>query len=476
MMMVTTTARPRMVTAAPPSRPALAVVLAGMLFVGVFVAALLLAGGRPVAPPTGLADAGSLTRWSLLVVDLLVRLLALLTVGQLVYAALLAPAPDGPAPGTLPVMRGTAWSAAGWLSAEITAVVLTASDVLGVPLTGLTLQAVMGVATELPAGRAALVVAGMLVVVAVGSAQLVRRNLDALTRTAAVVLLLLALGAVVVPGVLAGHSAAAEDHLPAVLALSAHVVTASLWVGGLAGLLLHGRAPAVAVTTVRRFSAMALACVVVLLLSGTVAVLLVAGPPSWSWTGEGWAWLLILKTVSLGLLATMGWWHRRRTLPALAAGRPGAFLRLATVEMLVMATTIALSVALAATPAPREGAPATGAGPQHGMTTAGLDPYMPPQSEDMSGHDHGDLSVSILVDEQRLHVPGPVLPGQPVTVFNSTDSPVTVTALDGSFEAEVPAQALITFAAPDDPGSYRFLSRSTGGPVGGLADTLLVRP
>ena len=77
----------------------------------------------------------------------------------------------------------------------------------------------------------------------------------------------------------------------------------------------------------------------------------------------------------------------------------------------------------------------------------------------MAGHDHGELSVGILVDATRFHVAGPVAAGSRVTVHNSTDQPVTITADDGSFDVDVPGRTLLTFPAPDQPGQYRFTSR-----------------
>lgn len=96
-------------------------------------------------------------------------------------------------------------------------------------------------------------------------------------------------------------------------------------------------------------------------------------------------------------------------------------------------------------------------------------------AEDMSGHDHGDLSVSVLVDEHRYHVAGPVRPNQRVTVYNGSDSAATITALDGSFDVDVPPRAFITFAAPAQAGDYHFVSQQDGGAVDGFADVLLVR-
>lgn len=480
---------------------------AGLLLSGVFVVALLVGGGGPPPPLAGLPDAGALTGWGRPMVDLAGRLLAVLTVGQLTYAVLLAPAAStGPAAGSLRALRGTTWSAAGWLVAEVSALVLTASALYGVPVTGLSPQAVLALPTQLPVGRAAVWIAVLLAVVIVGSARLgagPSGDLRGQIRGGALVLLLAALSAVTVPVVLTGHSSAAEDHVPAVLALSVHVVTASLWVGGLAGLLLHGRDRSQAVQAVRRFSALALACVVLLIVSGAVAAVLVAGPPSWSWTSEGWVRLLLVKAALLGVLATIGWWHRRRTLPALAAGRPGAFVRLGMVEVALMTLTLTVSVALAASPAPTPSiqttattsggsAPAVadddanpeGTAPRDDAPEAEAEapgeadvsaPTTQAPAEDMSGHDHGDLSVSVLVDEDRFHVASTVRPGQSVTVYNTSDSAATITALDGSFDADVPRRTFITFVAPAEAGDYEFVSRAEGSAVDGFADTLLVR-
>ena len=52
----------------------------------------------------------------------------------------------------------------------------------------------------------------------------------------------------------------------------------------------------------------------------------------------------------VALLVGIGWWHRRSTLPALEAGRARAFWRLAAVEIVVMAATVGLAVALSRTP------------------------------------------------------------------------------------------------------------------------------
>ncbi len=521
--------RRHLVSAGPPRRAVASrrvglaeLVAGGLLLVGVLVAALLVGGGRPVAPTAGLPDAGAVTGWGQPVVDLLVRVLAVLTVGQLTYAALLGPATaTGPGAGAVGALRGSAASAAGWLLAEAAALVLTASSLYGVPVTDLSVQGVTGLLTGLPVGRSSMWVGLLLLALVLGCAFLAGPAAGrGVVRHAAPVLLLLALAAVVVPVVLAGHSAAAADHVAAVVSLSVHVVAASLWVGGLVGVLLHGRDRPAVVTVVRRFSALALACVVLLTVSGVVAALLVAGAPTWSWTGEGWVRLLLVKTLLLGTLAGLGWWHRRRTVPALAAGLPRSFLRLGLVEVGLMAVTVAVSVALAASPAPSPtdevpdagGGPVTAEGAEAGPGRAAADGSAADSSdpdssapegaapdssdpdgavadgavagqdagdqggaEDMSGHDHGDLSVSVLVDAERFHVAAPVRPGQPVTVYNSSDEAATITALDDAFDVQVPARTFITFEAPATAGEHPFVSRADGADVDGFADVLQVR-
>ena len=473
------------------------------------VVALLVGGGAPAPSPAGLPDAGAVTGWGLPVAHLAVRSLAVLTIGQLVFVALLVPATrTGPSAGALRALRGSAWTSAGWLVAEAVALVLTVSTVYGAPVSRLSTQAVAAAVTELTVGRVSLAVALLLTLVAGGSAALARRP-SRRTRAGATLLLLTAAVAAVVPGIFAGHPAAAGNHVAAVLALSVHVLAASLWVGGLTALLLHGRRGFESVTVVRRFSTLALGCVLLLVLSGVGSALLVAGPPSWSWVGEGWVRLLAAKTVLLVALALMGARHRRTTLPALSAGRPRAFVRLAAGEVVVMALAVTVSVALGTSAAPTPPAPpATGAAAPAGSTGPAAGdpaPEVPagdaapegdgpvsaseqergdePVVEDMSGHDHGDLSVTVLVDAERFHVSAAVRPGQPVTVYNSSDVDATLTSVDGTggtadgsaFDVDVPARTFISFEAPDQEGDYAFVSRPGGAAVDGFAATLPVR-
>ncbi len=135
-----------------------------------------------------------------------------------------------------------------------------------------------------------------------------------------------------------------------------------------------------------------------------------------------------------------------------------------------MLATVSLAVGLAAAPPPNAAgpgasattassggsvdvpaAPGADAGPAPGEATEGV--------PDMSGHDHGDLSVGVLVDDERFHVSSTVAPGQSVTVYNSSSGEVSITADDGSFDTSVADRTFVTFVAPSAPGMYGFTSR-----------------
>jgi putative copper resistance protein D len=240
-----------------------------------------------------------------------------------------------------------------------------------------------------------------------------------------------------------------------------------LWVGGLLALVVHGRGSGARLApTAARFSVLALACFVAAGASGLLNAWILLGGTAdavGQALGSGYGVLLLGKLTALVVLGAFGWWHRRHTLVQLAGGRPRAFRRFAAVEVVVMLCTVALAVALAASPPPPSAAtpsafsateePGDGAPAEAEPAPAGA------ASQDMRGHDHGELSVGVLIDDTRFHVSSPVSPGQLVTVNNQSTTEVTITADDGSFDVVARGQTLLTFAAPDTPGGYRFTSR-----------------
>jgi putative copper export protein len=154
---------------------------------------------------------------------------------------------------------------------------------------------------------------------------------------------------------LTGHGALDRTSAWSVLATSSlvvHVVAATAWIGGLAGVLRYARSR----QAVELFSGLALVCAVTMGITGLVTAEIHLGgrQEGWGlitqWVTSGYGALVFAKSVAFALLVVVGWWHRRATLPDLATGDPAAFRRLAVVELLIMAGTVGLAVALSRTP------------------------------------------------------------------------------------------------------------------------------
>jgi putative copper resistance protein D len=419
---------------APRRRPtAGAAVAVGLGLLVVLGLALVVGGADPV-------DAVPAAR-------LAVRVAALGTVGTLLFAVVLRPGRPLPESTRRALRAASAWATA-WAAATVVHALLTLGQIVGPSVPA---EALGTFLTDLPAGRAT-------VIVLVATATVAGAARRCTTVRGAAALLVLAGVGLVVPTVLTGHSAAADDHVLAVTNLSVHVVAASVWVGGLLALLLHGRGRADLAPAATRFSAVALACFLATGASGLLAAWLVLADSGdlTAALGTGYGLLLLAKTTLLVALGMFGRQHRQRTLPRLRTGEAGSFRRFAGVETVVLMATVALAVGLSASPPP-----ATGAVPSPGRPAVTATPASP-SADPMAGHDHGELSVAVLIDETRFHVAGPVDAGSRVTVHNATATPVTITAADGTFDVVVPAHALMTFPAPAEAGSYAFSSRHDG--------------
>jgi putative copper resistance protein D len=85
--------------------------------------------------------------------------------------------------------------------------------------------------------------------------------------------------------------------------------------------------------------------------------------------GSRYGWLVLAKLAAFAVLGGFGWWHRSRTLPALASGRPAIFARFAGAELVVMVLAVALAVALSRSPTP---VPDGGHGASPGHTAASV--------------------------------------------------------------------------------------------------------
>ncbi|MEV6348108.1 cytochrome c oxidase assembly protein [Actinoplanes sp. NPDC051851] len=315
---------------------------------GIAVGALLLGlwvgNGVDDAVLPGIPSPGALTVWALPVITLLSELLAVLVVGGTVTAAFLLPGDDaGLAPHGWLLLRRTGWLAAAWTLVTLALVLLTVSDVLAVPIGELSGQAVAGFAFSIAQGQALVVQATLALAVTVVSRLALARNTAASSA-------LLAMAAVVPPA-FTGHAAGSGNHQIAVTSLALHVLAATVWIGGLAGLLAirtTRHLPAAA----QRYSRLALACFAATALSGAANATVRLG--SWNDLLETrYGVLIMLKIATLAAAGLIGARHRARCLPELAAGRPRAFLRLAAGELLVLGAATGLAVALSRSPDPQ---------------------------------------------------------------------------------------------------------------------------
>lgn len=301
------------------------------------VVALGIGGG---ADPLLVDDPGPGVRWGLPVAQLLLQLSASVCIGALVVAVLVLPPTDA-AWGRL--LDAATVAAATWtVAAAMQAFLLYMA--LGPPIGSATFgpNLVLFVSSTGSGWLAATIAAALLTTLAV-----------AFRSYLAAAGLLLAAALSLLPIVLQGHAASAGgDHGVAVSALGLHVLAAAVWVGGLGWTLWlarRHRGEHLRVL-VGRYSTVALLAFCVVagsgVLSATVRVGTVANLSS------PYGVLLLMKTLALFTAGVLGWLHRRRTLPTIGTGRRGAFLRLAAVEVLVLAVAIGLAAGLSVTPSP----------------------------------------------------------------------------------------------------------------------------
>jgi cytochrome c oxidase assembly factor CtaG/putative copper export protein len=312
------------------------------------VAALLFGGGVDGEVLPGIPSPGPLTEWALPLAGFLANALGVLALGATVTAAFLLPG-DGPsvAPHGWLLLRRTTWLALGWAAASLAVLLLTVSDVLGTPVTRLSTPAVTSFAFSISQGQALVLQAGLALLLAVLSRAGVSRGLAAVAAIVA--------GVALLPPAFTGHAASAGNHQIAVTSLALHVLGAALWVGGLVGLLAVRRHRRFA-DTAARYSRLALGCFVVTAVSGVANAAVRLGAPTDLWASR-YGVLVLVKVVALLAAGLLGALHRTRTLPALAAGQPRAFLRLAAGELVVLGAAVGLAVALSRSPTPESTVP-----------------------------------------------------------------------------------------------------------------------
>ncbi|WP_433254984.1 cytochrome c oxidase assembly protein [Streptosporangium sp. CA-135522] len=294
----------------------------------------------------GLPDEGVLTRWGLPLGKLTMDVAGVLTVGVLLAATALLPNDKGllgkPA---LTYVKAASWLALLWAGAAGATLVFSLSDALGLPV----LEVLAGNELTSYASQVSQGIALTLVVLFGVAIALFARG--AITVGAAGGLLVLAL-ATLLPPALTGHVASSPNHDLATTGVAVHLLVLALWVGGLAVLCVHAlRRQSHLEIVATRFSSMALWCFIAVGLSGLFSVLARLTSVAELFT-SAYGLLLLAKIAAFTVLGAFGWWHRRRTLPELASGGPGVFVRFASVEILIMLVTVGLAVGLARTAPP----------------------------------------------------------------------------------------------------------------------------
>ena len=288
----------------------------------------------------GLRDAGVFTDVAAPVARALRVLGAVATVGALTVALLTGSTAQHSRAMSLKVAAGR-WALL-WALAAGCSLVLELSQVSGLPVS----EVLRGEGANAASGIAAQVTGLALAAWLAALVSFFARRVESIAGLR--VVLLVAVVGLVIP-VLTGHSGHAGFNPVALATLSLHVIAVSAWAGGLLALCAHAD-PQTRLDSglLRRFSAMALVCYVVVAASGVANL----------WTRLSWAELvesgpyailLLLKVTGFIALGAFGLAHRRRTLRRAAAGESASFWSLAAVEVAVMAAVLGLAVTLTAT-------------------------------------------------------------------------------------------------------------------------------
>ena len=323
----------------PPATGVAVAVLATTTFVAV-VLSMLLADSAPREPVPGLPDPGVLVGWLVPVTTAAADLAGITTIGFLVLASVLLPSSgrdiQGLAVDAVRLARRSAWV---WALATVATFVTTTADVFAVTLGGLRNELLVALVRDSEIGRGlALQALGALVLAltlrwVVGVRALLGWSTFAL--------------AVLQPGALTGHAASGGSHSLASVSLFLHVAAVGIWVGALVALAwVATRGSKRLEPAVRRYSSLALGCFVVVGISGVISTVVRMSSLGQVLT-TNYGMLALVKLVAYVGLGGFGWWQRRRILRA-----GGGFARIAGAEVLLMAATIGVAVALSRTPPP----------------------------------------------------------------------------------------------------------------------------
>lgn len=355
------------------------------------------------AQGTELADPGVFTRWGLPVATLIHHTAMAVAIGALVFAATVLPRSTKPHrsrkgsggtdggeehPAFARAMNVAAGAAIVWTLAAVAVLVLTFSDVAGLPLSADSAytDSMKDYILNISLGQAW---SWMIVIAAVVS------SLAFVVRSPVGV----GLSAVfslfgIIPLSLIGHAAGGDDHWGATNAILLHLFGICLWVGGIAVLacvapLLGGLAPGkyrstrpvLAGVVLQRFSGLATIAFFTVFASGVISAMV--RMDHWSQMLSGYGVLVMVKAVLTLALGALGLAHRRWAIPRLLTGTVSATAtawRIVAGETLLMASTMAVATALSRTQPPIPEVLPPEATPARILTGYDLPPELVPSS------------------------------------------------------------------------------------------------
>ena len=317
---------------------ALALTVLAALVAGTAAAALI--GG--VVKPLEVADPGDFVRWAYPITKSLFNVSVAATFGTLVLAAFALPEASRALQRALNFAAAAAstWTILAMANILFTYLALTGSPFSGDQLFGESLWLFL---TQIELGQ---LLGYNLIVAAVLS--ILTLTVKRLSWVAGLVILA---GAGIVPLALMGHASGSENHSLAVNSLGMHLVGISVWVGGLAAVLVLHRV-AEQENLIRRFSTLALVSFVLVAVSGVGSSFVALG--KLENLASPYGLLVCLKVAAFVLLGLAGARYRIHLMKTGENQRKPIVLKLLISELLVMAITMGIAAGLAKTAPPLE--------------------------------------------------------------------------------------------------------------------------
>nr|WP_202891904.1 CopD family protein [Kribbella shirazensis] len=321
--------------------------VAAILVASIGLVVALYAADSAPSLSRGIGGPGPFVSWLLPLLRLVSTLATVGCAGALLAAVVLLRLEGGPlgVQGRRAV-RDASNSAIIWAVCAFAGAVVTAALLLNTPVRLLRLR--FDDALGVPEVKALLITGILVVALAIG----IRR---VQTSSAAGLGVLVAIAALI-PNAVTAYPRNESYVVIAGAALVIHVIAATTWIGGLAGLVRYGRASRTGLRLVmERYGQVAVISSVAVLLSGLLSAAGRLAAKSGGWgsipdalTTDAYGALLIAKIVAFLLLVLLAALHRVYSQDdVLDAALP--FWRVVAVELLTMAVTLGLSVALSQT-------------------------------------------------------------------------------------------------------------------------------